>query len=290
MATRLTGTGIWSSALRYGDASEAAEAAAELEELGYRALWIPDVGGDVFGPIANLLAATRTATVATGILNIWLHPATETAAQHAALTEEHGERFLVGLGVSHAHLIDRVLDAGTYRRPLAQMRAYLDDLDRADPPLPAEARVLAALGPKMLQLARERSAGVHPYLVTPEHTALARAAIGGEGLVAPEQGVVREADPGRAREIGRAHLARYLEAPNYTNSWRRLGFTEDDLAGGGSDRLVDALVAWGDDAALAARVQAHRDAGADHVCIQVLGDEPRRLTSHAWRELAPALI
>jgi probable F420-dependent oxidoreductase len=289
MTPRVTGTGIWSSALRYGDAAEVAEAAAELEELGYRALWIPDVGGEVFGPIANLLAATRTTTVATGILNVWLHPATETAAQHAALTEEHGDRFLVGLGVSHAHLIDRMLDPGTYQRPLAQMRAYLDDLDRAEPPLPAASRVLAALGPKMLQLARERSAGVHPYLVTPEHTAIARAAVGDEGLVAPEQGVVHEADADRAREIARGHLARYLEAPNYTNSWRRLGFTEDDLAGGGSDRLVDALVAWGDDAALAARVQAHRDAGADHVCIQVLGDEPRRLTLDAWRALAPAL-
>jgi len=169
------------------------------------------------------------------------------------------------------------------------MRAYLDELDQADPPLPAGARVLAALGPRMLQLARERSAGVHPYLVTPEHTALARAAVGDDRLVAPEQGVVLETDATRAREIARAHLARYLEAPNYTNSWRRLGFTDDDLADGGSNRLVDALVAWGDDAALAARVQAHRDAGANHVCIQVLGDEPRRLTVGDWRALAPSL-
>jgi probable F420-dependent oxidoreductase len=218
-----------------------------------------------------------------------MHTPDETAAQHAALTMAHGDRFLVGIGVSHAHLIDRVHEAGTYTRPLAQMRTYLDGLDVADPPLPAQSRVLAALGPKMLELAHMRTAGVHPYLVTPEHTALARAAVGAERLVAPEQGVVLERDAARARTIARAHLARYLEAPNYTNNWRRLGFTDDDLAGGGSDRLVDALIAWGDEAALGARVDEHRAAGADHVCIQLLSEDPRELTRDGWRALAPVL-
>jgi probable F420-dependent oxidoreductase len=289
MANALTGTGIWSAALRYGDGAAAAEAAAELEGLGYTALWIPDVGGDVFESVANLLAATRTATIATGILNLWMHTAEETAVQHAALTAAHGDRFLVGIGVSHAHLIDRVQEAGTYQRPLARMQEYLDGLDAADPPLTAGDRVLAALGPRMLELARTRSAGAHPYLGTPEHTATARAALGPDRLLAPEQGLVLESDPTRARGLAREHLAIYLAATNYTNNWRRLGFTEDDLADGGSDRLVDALVAWGDESALAGRVQEHRDAGADHVCVQLLGGDRRGLALEGWRALAPAL-
>jgi probable F420-dependent oxidoreductase len=285
----LSGTGIWSGLLRHGDAAEAADAAAELEEMGWSALWVPDVGGDLFGALRNLLGATSRVVVATGILNIWMHAADEAAAEHARLTAEHGDRLFMGLGVSHQHLIDRANEPGTYRRPLARMTSFLDELDAADPALPTDRRALAALGPKMLELARERTAGAHPYLVTPSHTQQAREALGPDRLVAPEQGVVVETDAAAARAIARQHLARYMEAPNYVNNWRRLGMGDDDLVDGGSDRLVDALVAWGDESTIAARVQAHRDAGADHVCIQVLTDQPTVLPRREWRALAPAL-
>lgn len=290
MSDPLTGTGIWSSALRHGDPAEIATAATELESLGYSALWIPDVGGDVFGAVRNLLGATSTAIVATGILNLWMHTAEETAEQHAALTAEHGSRFLVGIGVSHAPLIDRTIEAGAYQQPLAQTRAFLDALDAAPIPLAAENRALAALGPKMLALAAARTAGVHPYLVTPEHTIVARQAVGPDALVATEQGVVLDSDPQRARSTARANLVRYFALPNYTNNWKRLGFTDDDIADGGSDRLIDALVVWGDVATITKRIQEHRDAGASHVCVQVLTDEPRSLPLEQWRSLAPALV
>ena len=290
MTKPLTGIGVWSGTLRYGDAHQTAQAAAELESLGYTALWIPDVGGDVFDAVGNLLAATSTAVVATGILNLWMHTAEETAAQHDTLTSQHGDRFLVGIGVSHAPLIDQRIEAGAYRQPLAHTRAFLDALDAAVVPLAVEDRALAALGPKMLQLAADRTAGVHPYLVTPEHTELARRAVGPDALVATEQGVVLETDPQRARSIARANLASYFGLPNYTNNWKRLGFTEAEIADGGSDRLIDALVAWGDESTIAARVQAHRDAGASHVCVQVLTEDRAAMPLEQWRILAPALI
>jgi probable F420-dependent oxidoreductase len=286
---RLSGTGIWSGNLRYGDAAEAAALAAELESLGYSALWIPDVGGDVFTPLGNLLGATTTATIATGILNVWMHTPEEAAAAHASLTAEHGPRYLCGIGISHRPLIDHVNAPGTYAKPIATMTAYLDGLDAASTPLAVEDRVIAALGPKMLELARTRTAGTHPYLVTPELTAAARAGVGPDGLVASEQGVVLETDPTTAREIARLHLKTYLGLPNYSNNWKRQGFTDDDIADGGSDRLVDALVVWGDEATIAARVQAQRDAGADHVCIQVLTADPRGFPVDQWRALAPSL-
>jgi probable F420-dependent oxidoreductase len=281
--------GIWSAALRYGDPAKVADAVPELEELGYSTLWIPDVGGDLWTPLANLLAATKTATVATGILNLWMHAPDETAANHARLTAAHGDRFLCGIGISHRPLIDTVNEPGTYQKPIETMAQYLDGLDAADPPLDAGNRVLAALGPKMLELARTRTAGTHPYLVTPELTKRAREGVGPDRLVASEQAVVLETDPDKARAIARAHLRTYLALPNYSNNWKRQGFTDDDLADGGSDPLVDALVAWGDDAAIAARVNEHRDAGADHVCIQVLTEDPRDFPLDQWRALAPAL-
>src|SRR4051794_33262134 len=173
MTARLGGTGIWSAQLRYGDAAEAAEVAVELEGLGYVALWIGDIGGDLFTPLGNLLGATTTATIATGILNVWMHTAGETAAEHARLVAEHGPRFLCGNGISHRPLIDRVTEPGTYQKPIKTMSDYLDGLDAASPPLAIQDRLIAALGPKMLQLARTRTAGTHPYLVTPELTQLA---------------------------------------------------------------------------------------------------------------------
>ncbi len=282
----LTGTGIWSSGLRYGDGAQAAEAAAELEALGYSALWVPDIGGDLFSVLGNLLDATERITVATGILNLWMHDADDTAVMYRDSTERHGDRLLIGIGVSHAALIDAGAP-GRYRRPLSAMRAYLDGLDAHDPPLPADRRVLAALGPKMLALAEERSAGTHLYNVTAEHVAMARDALGPDALVAPELAVAPTTDAAEARSWAREHLAGYLGLPNYTNNLRRVGFDDADFSGGGSDALVDALVAHGDDEAIAARVAEFRAAGADHVCIQVLGPDVMGFPMDAWRRLAP---
>jgi hypothetical protein len=275
--------------LRYGDAGAAAAAATELEALGYSALWIPDVGGDLTGSLANLLGATSTVTIATGILNVWMHTPADAAAAHARLTAEHGPRYLCGIGISHRPFIDMVNAPGTYTKPVETMANYLDGLDAAPTPIAVNDRLIAALGPKMLELARARTAGTHPYLVTPELTAQARAGIGPDRLVASEVGVVLETDPAKAREIARIHLQTYLALPNYANNWKRNGFTDDDIANGGSDRLVDALIGWGDEAAIAARVQQHRDAGADHVCVQVLTSDPASLPVEQWRILAPVL-
>jgi probable F420-dependent oxidoreductase len=283
------GTGVWSAPLRYGDAAASAEAAAELESLGYSAIWLPDVGGDLFPAIENLLAATTTTVIATGILNLWMHEPYVAAERHHTFTEAYGRRWLMGIGVSHQLLID-LSEAGRYRRPLARMREFLDGLDAAPRPVPTEDRVLAALGPKMLELARDRAAGTHPYLVTPEHTAVAREAVGPDRLVVPEQAVVLETDPERARNVARVHLSGYLGLPNYANNWKRFGITDDDIADGGSDRLVDALVAWGDEDAITARLDEHRAAGADHVCIQVLDEDPRAaIKLDDLRRLAPAV-
>jgi probable F420-dependent oxidoreductase len=270
-----------------GDAGEIRDAAAELEELGYTAVWIPDVTGDAMSAVEVLLRATTTAIVATGILNVWLNEPADVAARRAAWSPEWQARVLLGLGISHAVFIDRI-EAGRWDRPVSRMRQYLDELDAAPVPVPRDARVLAALGPRMLELARDAAGGAHPYIVTPEHTATARSILGPDRILAPEQAVVLETDVDAARAVARGHLAGYLTLPNYTNNLRRLGFGDDDLAGGGSDRLVDAVVAHGDAEAIAARVRAHRDAGADHVCVQVLnadGTIPRR----EWQELAPAL-
>jgi probable F420-dependent oxidoreductase len=278
--------GIWSPELRRGELAVAGPAAAELEALGYGALWFPGgSGGAVLERAGALLEATERVVVATGILNVWMHEPADAAADHARLTGAHPGRFLLGIGIGHAPQ----LEPGKWKKPLATMRAYLDGLDAADPPVPAGERALAALGPKMLALAAERSLGTHPYLVTPEHTRIARELLGEGPLVAPEQAVALEEDPGRARALGRAHLERYLPLPNYTNNWLRLGYTEDDLRDGGSDRLVDGLVAWGDEAAIAARVGEHLEAGADHVCLQVLGGTNEDPPLEGWRALAPAL-
>jgi probable F420-dependent oxidoreductase len=287
----LGGIGIWSGELRYGDDDGAKrEAAAELEGLGYTAAWIPDVGGDVFGALRTLLEATTTLVAATGILNLWMHSAAHVGEGFAALEADHPGRTLLGIGVSHHLLIDNT-HPGEYTKPLAKTRNYLDELDELTPTVPPARRVLAALGPKMLGLARDRARGAHPYLVTPEHTAVARAELGADPLLAPEQHVVLETDPAKARAVAREGLATYLMLPNYVNNWRRLGFAEDDFAHGGSDRLVDHVVVWGDEAAIAARVQAHFDAGADHVCVQAsTGADQPGIPRAEWRALAPALV
>jgi probable F420-dependent oxidoreductase len=284
----LDGVGLWNAALRYGDPGEAATAAAELEELGYRALWLPDVGGNVFEALENVLRTTSRVTVATGILNLWMHEPAETAAEYTRLVAGYGRRLLLGIGVSHAPLID-AFEPGRYTKPVARTEEYLDALDAIPETVPRTDRLLAALGPKMLALAGAKANGTHPYNVMPEHTAFARAALGPGRLVMPEQAVVLETDPERAREIARSFLATYLALPNYANNWFRFGFNPDDTLDGGTDALVDALVAWGDLDAILTRVQAHFDAGADHVCVQVLTDQQLALPLREWRALAPAL-
>jgi probable F420-dependent oxidoreductase len=286
--------GIWSRELRYQpDGGARAAAAAELEELGYAAIFIPDAGGDVLAAAEHLLAATRRVPVVTGVLNIWMHDPADVARGCAGLVARFGSaRFLLGLGNSHAPLVESVTRE-PYARPYSKMVRYLDALDTAVPPAPA-ARMLAALGPRMLSLARERAAAAHPYLVPPEHTAAARQALGPAILLAPEQAVLLDRDRRRGRERARAFVADYLALPNYVRNLRRLGFTDDDLSGPPSDRLTDALVAHGDEEAIAARVRAHHDAGADHVCVYVIGGAgeegpPEALPLEAWRQLAPAL-
>jgi probable F420-dependent oxidoreductase len=282
----LAGVGIWSSQLRYGDAAEIADAAAELDDLGFTALWIPDVGGPVFDAVGRLLGATKRTVIATGILNLWMHSTGDVAESYAALTAEHGDRFLLGIGVSHAPLIDAG-EPGRYRKPLAATASFLDGLDAAPQPVPAEARVLAALGPKMLELSATRARGAHPYLVTPEHTASARSTLGEGPLLLPEQTVILCDSADEARRIGTHWLRAYLALPNYANNLLRSGFSEGDLAQV-SDRLFDAIIAWGDEGAIMRRVTEHQAAGADHVCVQVLLADPSAFPREQWRRIAAA--
>jgi probable F420-dependent oxidoreductase len=283
----LTGVGIWSSQLRWGSAAESADAAAELDELGYRALWIPDVGGQVFDAVGNLLAATKQTTIATGILNLWMHTPGDVAENFAALTAQHSDRFLLGIGVSHAPVVD-AREPGRYSKPLAATASFLDELDATPRPVPVERRVLAALGPKMLSLSARRGAGAHPYLVTPDHTASARATLGDGPLLLPEQTVILTDSADEARSIGTDWLRTYLALPNYANNLLRSGFSEDDVSQV-SDRLFDAIIAWGDEDAILRRVSEHRSAGADHVCIQVVLSDPKAYPREQWRRIAAAL-
>lgn len=285
---KLSGVGLWSSQLRYGNPEEAAQAASELDGLGFTALWIPDVGGPVLDSVENLLSATEKSVIATGILNLWMHEAADVASRYATLTEAHGERFLLGIGVSHAPLIDSK-EPGLYRKPLAATEKFLDAIDASPQPVPRENRVLAALGPKMLQLSATKAGGAHPYLSTPEHTHQAREVLGDGPLLLPEQSVLLTENRDEARQIGTDWLRSYLALPNYANNLLRLGFTEEDLSSV-SDRLFDALIAWGDEDAVRSRVREHLDAGADHVCVQVLTADPREFPREQWRRLAAALL
>lgn len=286
--------GLWTFQLDLQPAARAQAAAAEIEALGYGAIWIPEAfGREAFTNAAILLAGTRRIVVATGIANIWGRDAMTMASAQKTLAEAYPERFLLGLGVSHAPLVAG-LRGHDYAKPYSFMSNYLDAMDRAPflaaGPTTEPRRVIGALHPKMLQLAAARTWGAHPYFVTPEHTAWARGILGAGPLLAPEQAVVLETDPAVARQIARAHMGTYLGLPNYARNLNRLGFGDADLANGGSDRLVDAIVAWGDVDAIVARVRAHHDAGADHVCVQVLDPDPRGLPMAQWRMLAPALL
>jgi probable F420-dependent oxidoreductase len=276
--------GVWSPQLREGDPRAVAEAAAELEEIGFGTIWVPGrEHDDLEQRLHLLLSATKRIPVATGIVSIWTHPPDATAALHARLSAEFPGRFLLGLGVSHGPAV-----GDKYRKPLTEMTRYLDALDAADPPVPQAERVLAALAPRMLGLARERALGSHPYLVTPEHTRTAREALGPAALLAPEQTVVLEEDADSARAVARQWLGRYVQLPNYADNWVRTGFDRAEIENGGSDRLVDALVAWGDVDAIRAKVDAQHAAGADHVAIQVVTSDAAQLPREQWRRIAAA--
>lgn len=286
--------GIWTGALDFVASSAAREHAAAIEELGFGALWIPEtVFRDVFIEATLVLEATSRMKVATGIANRYARDALTTNAVKETLNEAYPGRFLLGLGASHGHLVAGVRKH-SYDKPYSGMVEYLDAMDQAlfmaprgEPPAQM---VLAALGPRMLRLAAERTAGAHPYFVPPEHTEVARRTLGPEPLLAVEQMVVLEEDPDTARGIAREHMAIYLGLPNYANNLMRLGFEESEIVNdGGADRLVDAIVAWGDEDTVLQRLQAHRDAGADHVCIQVLEADPTAVPVRGWQRMSDAL-
>lgn len=287
--------GVWTFALDIQPMARAQEAARELEELGYGCIWVPEaVGREPFASCALLLSATSRIGVATGIASMYARSAITMQAGWRTLSEAFGERFTLGIGASHEHMATK-LHKGTYDKPYSAMVTYLDQMDKgifaAAAPTTTPRRVLAALGPRMLALSAERGLGAHPYFVPPEHTKFARDVLGDGPLLAPEQAVLLETDPTKAREIARKFMATYIRLPNYANNLRRLGYSDDDLGDATrppSDRMVDAIVAWGtiDDAV--ARVKAHFDAGASHVSIQVLDADPLALPMRQWRELASA--
>jgi probable F420-dependent oxidoreductase len=278
MFDQLGRVGVWG-----GQNVLSPELAVTLERLGYGTVWIGGSPDAELRLVEELLDATTKLNVATGIVNIWKDPPEPVAASYHRIEARHAGRFLLGIGVGHPEATgDR------YAKPYEAMVDYLDQLDAAQ--LPPQRRVLAALGPRMLRLSADRAAGAHPYLVTPEHTRHARQLLGPGALLAPEQKVLLETDPVRARTIGRPAVEKpYLGLVNYRNNLRSLGFSDSDLADGGSDRLVDALVAHGDAAAVAAAITRHLDAGADHVAVQMLGTGPEDPAA-GFAALAPLLF
>lgn len=285
--------GVWAS-LDSMTSADALAFAQRLEKRGYATLWMPESRGrNVLVNAAWLLAGTSRLIVATGIANIYARDAMAMANAQRGLAEQSGNRFLLGLGVSHRPLVSD-MRGHIYGRPVPTMRTYLEAMRAAPylapPPSAPPTTVLAALGPKMLALAAEMTDGAHPYCVTPEHVAQARQILGTGKLLCPELMVLLESDPARARVAARTALSSYIQLENYANNWRRLGFTDADLAGGGSDRFVDANVAWGDESAIRARIQLFWDAGADHVCIQSIHPSGSRsiLDERIFDLLAPA--
>ncbi len=273
----------WSGSWRVSDAPEL-DVAAELESLGYGALWSSGRFDPGLSPhFERLLGSTTHVTVASGIVSVWAGAPEDVGPAVGALEERFPGRFLLGIGASHAPAVKN------YDRPYAHVVAYLDALDALEAPVPPGRRALAALRPRMLELAAARAAGAHPYFVPVEHTAHARTILGPGPLLAPEVAVVLETDAARARELARTYAATYLSLPNYTNNLRDFGYGDDDIAGGGSDRLIDAVIPWGDAATIAARVRQHHDAGADHVCIQVIADYSTFPLAQ-YRELAGVLL
>jgi probable F420-dependent oxidoreductase len=294
LATRLGRVGAWSFALQRLPAADAGAAVRELERLGFRAVWIPESLGskDVFAHAALLLGASERAIVAPGIANIHARDPMAMANGAKALAEAHPGRFVLGIGVSHAPSV--TIRGGEYGKPIEQMTAYLDAMAAAQyagaEPGEAVPLVLAALGPRMLELAAERADGAHPYFVPVEHTAVARERLGGQCCLAVEQTAVLSTNAEDARRIGRAFARHYLALPNYANNLRRLGWSDDDIASDGSDRLIDAVVACGDVDAIVGRVQAHLAAGADHVCVQLRAESSADPALAGFGELASALL
>lgn len=253
------------------------ELAADVERLGYGTIWI---GGSPDGQLEQaeaLLDATERITVATGIVNMWKDDAATVAASYRRLEDKHPGRFVLGVGIGHPE------HTGDYRKPADKIVEYLDQLDDAG--VPVQRRILAALGPKVLELSAARAGGAHPYLTTPEHTAFARKILGTDAVLAPEHKVVLEMDPDRARTIGRKVVKHYLGLVNYRQNLLRFGFSDDDFEDGGSDRLIDALALHGDAGTVARGLRAHLEAGADHVCIQVIGED----LAGGYQALAEAL-
>jgi len=286
--------GVWTSTLDAQPALQAQAAAQEIEQMGYAAIWFPEsVRREALSNAGLLLAATSRIVVATGIASIYARDATTMAAGQKTLAEAYPGRFLLGLGVSHRPNVEQVR-GHVYGKPIATMRAYLEAMSKApyqsvEPPERPQT-VLAALGPNMLRLAAEQTAGAHPYFVPLEHTRQARQTLGPAALLAPEQAVVLETDAGRTRAIARRHTQQYLRLPNYVNNLHRLGYTEEDVTGAGSDRLVDDIVAWGGLDLVSSRIRAHLEAGADHVCVQVIAEDLRALPMEEWRALAGRLL
>ncbi|MFI7543819.1 LLM class F420-dependent oxidoreductase [Actinoplanes sp. NPDC049599] len=288
---KLTGLGLWTAQFDFQPAAVVRDTVQELEDLGYTSLWTGEnIGREPISQSGILLAATRRLTVATAVANLWARDPLSMTAAHHTLSEAYPGRFILGLGVSHPKLVNETRGLH-YHQPLKAMRDYLTAMDTlaqryratpADNPI----RLLAALGPRMLSLAADKAGGAHTYLVPPEHTARARHILGPDRLLVPEQAVVLHSDKATAHEIGRRHLRRYLSLPNYTDNLRRLGYTTEDFDHAGSDRLLDALIVWGDETAIANRVRQHRQAGADHVCLQVLDPDFRGLPLPQWRRLA----
>jgi len=294
LAQTLGPFGAWSFALQVHTAHEARAAVAALEAMGYGTVWIPESVGskEALSHAAILLGGAQRIVVATGVANIYARDPMAAANGARALADAYPGRFVFGLGVSHAPSV--AARGGSYERPIERMRAYLDAMDAAGysgpaPTVPAP-RMLAALGPRMLALSAERTAGAHSYFVPLEHTTEARRILGPEPCLAVEMTAVLETDPSEARRVARAFAVHYLALPNYANNLRRLGYPDEELAGGGSDRVIDAVVVRGDAAAIALRARAHLDAGADHVCIQLRGATPADLCLAQFRELAAVLI
>ena len=289
---RATRTGLWTPSLEALPGPTAQEVAAELDELGFGSLWLPEaVGREAFTGALAMLTATRRMVVGTGIASIYGRGPMAANGAARLLESLTPGRFVLGLGVSHRPAVEGARKT-PYLPPVEAMTSYLDDLAAAlyfgaDPVLPPI--VLAALGPKMLGLARDRTAGAHSYLVMPAHTASARATLGPSPVLVVEQAVVLAQDREESLRRAHAHLDIYTGLPNYRNSWLRQGFDADDLVRGGSDRLADALVVHGDESAVVARVREHLDAGADHVLLQVLGQDMAELPMDEWRALAPAV-
>ncbi|MGI9612134.1 MAG: TIGR03620 family F420-dependent LLM class oxidoreductase [Acidimicrobiales bacterium] len=285
--------GLWQWVLDQQPSGKVRELVVEIEEMGWPTLWRPEIAGrDTFVSAGVMLGATTTLKVAAGVAQIHARDPMATAAAHKTVHEAYDGRFLLGLGVSHAPMIEG-LRKQTYGKPLSLMRAYLEDMANApfnavgpadDLPI-----VLGALGPKMLALAATAADGAHTYFSPPEHTALARDVMGPDAFLAAELMVLLDEDPVSARQLAREAMALYLGLPNYANNLRRLGWREEDLAGP-SDKLVDAIVAWGDEDAIAARVHAHHDAGADHVCVQHLFADPKTPPVEQWHRLADCLL